>query len=197
MSNKKGEFERMALPHMPGLYRLALRLCRNPHDAQDLVQDAMVKAFRFFHRFETGSNERAWLYKLTVNLFYNRYQQQARQRAIAEDASQNDHLDRFVSEASLGATRNTEADLLNRVTVAQLQTAMDALAPEFRAALILCDVLGFSYREIADIADCPVGTVMSRIYRARRQLRSFLETEPQSSEPLCLDEYRRKRGGNV
>lgn len=195
--DRKRAFERLAMSHTKGLYRLALRLCRNDADAQDLVQDAMVKAYRFFHRFESGSNERAWLYKITVNLFYNRYHQQMRLREVADEAFQGDHLDRFVSDASRIPTQDPEQALLNRLSAAELCAAFDRLPTEFRAALILSDVEGFSYREIADIVGCPIGTVMSRIFRGRRLLRAFLQTQPASDKTLDLDEYRRKRQEGV
>lgn len=195
MPDKRRAFERFAMPHVPALLRLATRLCRNPDDAQDLVQDAMVKAFRFFDRFEQGSNERAWLYKLTVNLFYNRWHQQARERRVAEQAIADDRLDRFVSDASLAPTRDPEADLVGRMSGERLQAALDALPPDFRAAVVLCDVEELAYREIADVLGCPIGTVMSRIYRGRRLLREALEADARAAGiTVDLDGYRRRRG---
>lgn len=195
MPDRKRAFEEMAMPLVPGLYRLALRLCRSEEDARDLVQDAMVKAFRFFHRFEQGSNGRAWLYKLTMNLFYNRYHRKVRERQIAEEASNVEHWDRFVSDASLSPTRDPESQLIEKMSGERLQAALDALPVEFRAPVILCDVEGMSYREIAEALECPIGTVMSRIYRARRALRESLTAEAKDAGfAVDLDEYRRRKG---
>ncbi|MEK6607642.1 MAG: sigma-70 family RNA polymerase sigma factor [Myxococcota bacterium] len=199
MSQKRA-FERIALPHLPALHRMAVRLCRNGDDANDLVQDGLVKAFRFFHRFEEGSNARAWLFKVMVNIFYNRYHKAARDRRLAEDVVADDRFDRFVSAASLAPTRDPEQALVERLSGAGLRRALENLPVDFRAAVLLCDVEGLSYREIADVLECPIGTVMSRIYRGRRALRQALAGDvPTASQATAgavdLDDYRRWREG--
>jgi len=167
------EFEKEALPHLDALYGMAMRLTGNERDAEDLVQDAVVKAFRFFHRFESGSNIKAWLFKVLVNTFYNTIRKQRNINRLHTEAETDGHLDLFLSAATT-AGRNAETDLLDRLAAQEIQAAIEQLPREFRLAVILSDVHDFSYKEIAEILECPVGTVMSRLHRGRRLLQKRL-----------------------
>jgi len=173
---------------------MALRLTRNTDDAEDLVQDAMVKAYRFFHRYESGSNIRAWLFKLLVNLFYNdRRKAQKDQRLRLEARRQH---------ADVSAQR-FEQILADRLVQDRIREALEELPEEFRLAVILCDLYDFSYKEIADILDCPVGTVMSRLYRGRRLLQEslfqyaaeqgYIQAPGEADAPASLDDYRKQK----
>lgn len=199
-------FERQALPQLDAMYGMALRLTQDERDAEDLVQDAMVKAYRFFDRFEQGSNIKAWLFKVLVNTFYNSVRKRKNIQRLHTEAETASHYERFVSEASSSAM-NAEGALLDRLVGERLQKAIDELPEEFRVAVTLCDVHDLSYREIAEVMDCPVGTVMSRLYRARRQLQRRLydyaveqgyirPREPAHGDdegPADLAAYRRRR----
>jgi len=194
MTDRRKEFEAMAMPHLDALYSTALRLCRNTGDAEDLVQDAMVKAYRFFDRFEAGSNGRAWLYKVMVNLFYNRYRHDRRERRTADDAEVGEHHGRFMSDSSVRALRDPEGDLLDRMTRQDVARALESLPADFRAVVVLSDMEGFLYREIAEILDCPIGTVMSRLFRGRRLLRGLLaQHAADAGITVDLDAYRKRR----
>ncbi len=161
------DFEAATLPHLDALYALALRLTRNGRDAEDLVQDTMVKAFRFFHRFERGTNAKAWLFKILSNLFNNDYRDRAREREVMTDVEDQGAL--VPSEP-----RSPEAEVISRRTAAELQAALEALPHDFRLAVVLADLEELSYREIAEVMGCPVGTVMSRLHRGRKLLRAAL-----------------------
>ena len=197
-SNKQRRaFEEETLPHLDALYALALRLTRNTDDAEDLVQDAMVKAYRFFHRYEAGSNIRAWLFKLLVNLFYNdRRKAQKDQRLQVETR----RLGTFEADVS---TQRFEQLLADRLVQDRIKAALEELPEEFRLAVVLCDLYDFSYKEIADILDCPVGTVMSRLYRGRRLLQEglfqyaveqgYLRAPGETDAPTDLEAYRQQK----
>ena len=170
---KRRAFEKEALPHLDGLYAMAMRLTKDPSDAEDLVQDAIVKAYRFFHRYNEGTNIRAWLFKVMVNLFYNDRRKAQKERKLRLEVSGMDPDDRFISQAS-GEGQNPEASLLDQISEVHLREALEKLPEEFRMAVVLCDLYDFNYREIADILGCPIGTVMSRLYRGRQQLKKRL-----------------------
>jgi RNA polymerase sigma-70 factor, ECF subfamily len=170
------EFEEHAIPHTDALYGTALRLTRNPRDAEDLVQDTLLRAYRFWHTFETGTNCKSWLFKILSNTFINRYHKGRRDREIAQqlaDAGADltaDILSHEVTESS----RDPEGALASRLLSDDVVRALEALPTDFRLAVLLCDVEEFSYKEIAEIMECPVGTVMSRLFRARRMLQRTL-----------------------
>ncbi len=161
------DFEAVTLPHLDALYALALRLTRNGRDAEDLVQDTMVKAFRFFHRFERGTNAKAWLFKILSNLFNNDYRDRSREREVMTDVEDQGAL--VPSEP-----RSPEAEAISRRTAAEIQAALESLPHDFRLAVVLADLEELSYREIAEVMGCPVGTVMSRLHRGRKLLREAL-----------------------
>ena len=202
----RAEFEREALPHLDALYGTAIRLTRNERDAEDLVQDALLRAYRFWHRFEQGTNCKAWLFKILTNTFINRYHKRRRETEVAiaaanEEAVTQDILTREASHAA----RDPEGALASRMLSDDVQRALDAIPEDFRLAVLLCDVEEFSYKEIAEIMECPVGTVMSRLYRGRRLLmralhdyaveQGIIKPVPAaaSSEPIDLAKYRRDK----
>jgi RNA polymerase sigma-70 factor (ECF subfamily) len=168
------EFELQALPHTDALYGTALRMTRNDRDAEDLVQDTLLRAYRFFHKFERGTNCKAWLFKILTNTFINRYHKGRRDREIAQTAADEAATQEILSAEVTHATRDPEGALASRLLSDDVVRALEALPADFRLAVLLCDVEEFSYKEIADIMDCPVGTVMSRLFRGRRLLQRAL-----------------------
>lgn len=169
----RAEFEREALPYADALYGTALRLTRNERDAEDLVQDALLRAYRFWHKFEPGTNCKAWLFKILTNTFINRYHKDRRDQELASAYDEALTQDILVHEASL-SSRDPEGALASRMLSGDVRRALESLPTEFRLAVLLCDLEEFSYKEIAEIMDCPIGTVMSRLYRGRRLLQRAL-----------------------
>src|SRR5262245_53576887 len=169
---ERREFEELALPHLDSLYGTALRLTHNEKDAEDLVQDTLLRAFRFFHRFERGTNARAWLFKILSNTFANRYRKRQRERSVLDEARADGAP--LYSDDQQNASRDPETARVGRLFSDKVKEALDALREDFRMAVILADLEDFSYRESADIMEGPVGTVMSRIYRGRRMLQDRL-----------------------
>jgi len=169
------EFEATALPHVDALYGAAYRLTHNPRDAEDLVQEAILRAYRFWDSFEKDSNCKAWLFKILTNTFINDYQKRKRSREVLNAAlSEQRATDGVLVQERSAAQRDPEGILIERTLSDDVAAALATLPEEFRLAVILCDVEGFSYKEIADILECPIGTVMSRLYRGRRLLRKEL-----------------------
>src|SRR5688572_22449486 len=168
------EFELQALPHADALYGTALRMTRNDRDAEDLVQDTLLRAYRFFHKFEKGTNCKAWLFKILTNTFINRYHKGRRDREIAQTAADEAATHEILSAEVTHATRDPDGALASRLLSDDVVRALEAIPSDFRLAVLLCDVEEFSYKEIADIMDCPVGTVMSRLFRGRRLLQRAL-----------------------
>jgi RNA polymerase sigma-70 factor (ECF subfamily) len=204
----KADFEREVMPHLQALYGVALRMTKSEGDAEDLVQDALLRAYRFWDGFEAGSNCRAWLMRILTNVFRNRYREHAREQEILGEAE--------ASTANFGqfqgaAPRDAEGALFGRMLSRDVEKALETLPPEFRLPVILADLEDLSYKEIADIMECPAGTVMSRLYRGRKMLQKQLsdytaqseagkvesapasQTADNAAELLDLESFRRKK----
>ena len=201
-ANARAEFEREVLPHLQTLHSVALRMTRCDGDAEDLVQDTVLRAYRFWDGFKTGTNARAWLLRILTNQFRNRYRERQREQEILSEAeSSAANLGQFHGEA----LRDAESALLGRMLSRDVEQALSDLPSEFRLPVILADLEDLSYREIADIMECPAGTVMSRLYRGRRMLQKHLlrqavesgllpAAEPATEENLVdFEDYRRKK----
>jgi RNA polymerase sigma-70 factor, ECF subfamily len=169
-------FADQALEFMPALYSAALRMTRNPSDAEDLVQETYLKAYRGFGGFEQGTNLRAWLYRILTNTYINLYR--ARQRRPDErdlDEVEDLYLYRRIGALEQAfAGRSAEDELMDLFTDDEVKEALEALPEQFRMAVYLADVEGFSYKEIADILEIPIGTVMSRLHRGRKAMHKRL-----------------------
>ena len=173
-AQRRNEFEALLTPHLEALYGTAVRMTRSPQEADDLVQDACLKAFRFLDKFQPGTNFKAWIFKIMTNVFINRYRKIQRDREIRSEVERNGHHPHILAQGPTRDAQRPEESILDHLMSEDIQAALEKLPPDFRMAIILSDVEEFSYKEIADIMDCPVGTVMSRLYRARRQLQSLL-----------------------
>ncbi len=168
------------MPHLQALYGVALRMTKSSSDAEDLVQDTILRAYRFWDGFESGTNCRAWVLRIMTNLFRNRYRERSREQEILGEAE--------TSTANLGrfqgaAPRDAESALFGRMLSRDVEKALDTLPPEFRLPVILADLEDLSYKEIADIMECPAGTVMSRLYRGRRMLQKLLGDYAAKGDP--------------
>lgn len=177
----QADFEREVMPHLQSLYGVAMRMTKSESDAEDLVQDAILRAYRFWDGFESGTNARAWLMRIMTNLFRNRYREKAREQEILGEAE--------ASTANVGqfqgsAPRDAESALFGRMLSRDVEKALALLPPEFRLPVILADLEDLSYKEIADIMECPAGTVMSRLYRGRRMLQNMLSDYASKAETL-------------
>jgi len=172
----QAKFTDVAMEYMPSLYTAALRMTRNPSDAEDLVQETYLKAYRAFERFQEGTNLKAWLYRILTNTFINSYRAKKRrpEESDIDDVESLYHYRRLGGLAGSTAGRSAEEEVLDHITEAEVKEAIEALPEQFRMAVLLGDVEGFSYKEIAEILDVPIGTVMSRLHRGRRALQSRL-----------------------
>ena len=172
----QASFAELAMPYMSALYSAALRMTRNPSDAEDLVQETYLRAYRGFGGFKEGTNLKAWLYKILTNTYINSYRAKKRR----PEQTELDDVEDFYLYKRLGgleavdADRSPEAEVLDSIPDEAVKRALEDLPEQFRMAVLLADVEGFSYKEIAEIMDVPIGTVMSRLHRGRKQLQKRL-----------------------
>jgi RNA polymerase sigma-70 factor (ECF subfamily) len=205
------EFDAEVLPHIDALYANALRLTHARADAEDLVQETVLRAFRFYDRFERGTNVKAWLLRIQYNTFVNRYRRSAKEREI-KDSMMHEHGGAdVISRDALRALTDPVGTALRPLLLREIEATLSNLPEDQRLVVVLADVEELSYKEIAGVLGCPIGTVMSRLHRARRALRKQLleqagtlvaqegsetpkqaEGEPAASA-VSLDQYRRRR----
>ena len=175
LAQRKARFEKDALVFTSQLYGAALRYTKNPHDAQDLVQDTYAKAFTSFHQFEPGTNLKAWLYRILTTTFINNYRKDQRRPQISAGEVEDWQMAAASSHTS-DQGKSAEEEVLENIADKDIKDALAAMPEEFRIAVYLSDVEGFSYKEIAEITEVPTGTVMSRLHRGRKLLRTSLAT---------------------
>jgi RNA polymerase sigma-70 factor, ECF subfamily len=181
-AERLARFEKDAMPFLDQLYSAALRTTRNPVDAEDLVQETFAKAFAAFHQYKHGTNLKAWLYRILTNTYINSYRKKQRQPLQSDASEVEDYqLARAESHTSRGL-RSAETEALDHLPDSDVKRALQEIPEDFRLAVYLADVEGFAYKEIAEIMDTPIGTVMSRLHRGRHQLRDL------------LSDYARERG---
>lgn len=175
-AERQRQFSDQAMEHMPSLYTAALRMTRNAADAEDLVQETYLKAYRAWHSFRQGTNLKAWLYRILTNTFINSYRAKKRRPDESElDEVEDLYLYRRLGGLEAAQTgRSAEDEVLDLFTDEEVKAAIEALPESFRLAVLLADVEGFSYKEIAEILDVPIGTVMSRLHRGRKALQKSL-----------------------
>jgi RNA polymerase sigma-70 factor (ECF subfamily) len=202
------EFERLTLEYLDPLYSAALRLAKNERDAEDLIQDTFLRAYRFFDKFERGTNLKAWLFRILTNTFINRYRRRVKERSVVDGHEREAVHELFNSRDASEAAGNPEQYFFDRLLSDDVLKAIDALPQDFRMVVVLADLQEFSYKEIAEILKCPVGTVMSRLYRGRRLLQKSLrnyaqelgilkeEAAEEAEPPTSLAAYRRQRSSS-
>jgi len=201
-------FEVEMLGHLDTLYAVSCRMTRSSTEAEDLVQDTIVKAMRAREQFEPGTNLKAWLLRILTNTFINKYRRGGLERDLFDGPDAESLTEGWISASTLRSMRDPETLALSPIVEEELTKALDALPDEFRIAVVLSDVEELSYKEIADVMGCPIGTVMSRLHRGRKLLQKALrdhavalgivpETETPSapSAPADLAEYRRRKRG--
>ncbi|AFH49990.1 ECF subfamily RNA polymerase sigma-70 factor [Ignavibacterium album JCM 16511] len=167
------DFEREAVPHMDALYNFALKMTGDSDEADDLVQETFLKAFRFFDKFEKGTNCKAWLFRIMKNTYINKYRKETKE----PDKVDYEEVENFYENVKPSSTDSAhlEKDIYDNLLDDELSEAINSLPEDFKTVVILCDIEGFTYEEIADFIDVPVGTVRSRLHRARKMLFTKLQ----------------------
>ncbi len=215
MFGQKGTFEveyaafyEEAVPHLDALYATALRLTKNENDGEDLVQETMLKAFRYFDKYQSGTNCKAWLFKIMTNTFINRYRKQQKRKEFLVDEDFRPLQERAAAPAQNPFVDDIhgEQQMYFKLFGDEVKHALEDIPVDFRMVVLLADLQDFAYKEIAEIMDCPIGTVMSRLYRGRRMLQARLidyarqhgviepeETEEEGEKVADLDQYRRQK----
>ncbi|HUT79052.1 MAG TPA: sigma-70 family RNA polymerase sigma factor [Polyangia bacterium] len=210
------EFELACVEHLDDLYAAAMRLSRNPASAEELVQDTFVRALRFGDSFEWGTNLKAWLFRILTNTFINEYRHKVHERRYLERAAAEPLYDEVLDREARAYASNPEAHAFTAFFRKELERALDDLPEDFRLVVVLADLQGFAYKEIAQMVGCPIGTVMSRLHRGRRLLQRELvdwavaagidvkragaetEAEPEGVATTAdLEEFRRNRAGRT
>jgi RNA polymerase sigma-70 factor (ECF subfamily) len=177
---KQTDFNEEMLPHLDALYNFALRLAAEPNDAEDLVQDTIVKAYRFFSSYEKGTNAKAWLFRILKNSYINNYRKQSKRPSEVDFDDVSSFYESIRAERT--ETSDLEEKMFSELIDDDLTRALNRLPEDFRTVVLLCDVEGFTYEEIANMLDVPIGTIRSRLHRGRNLLK------------VELMEYARKRG---
>jgi len=167
-------FEAAAIPYLDSLYNMAFRLTRNPADAEDLVQETYLKAYKHYDKFEAGTNLKAWLFRIMKNSFINNYRKRQSRPPQSDFSDIEESLENLVNREPGQRIKDPEQEFLDQVLDEDVQKALDALPDDYRMVILLVDLEGFSYKEAASILEIPVGTVMSRLYRGRRMLEKVL-----------------------
>ncbi|MFT5434908.1 MAG: RNA polymerase sigma-70 factor (ECF subfamily) [Myxococcota bacterium] len=203
----RNSFDLEAVPHLDALYYAAVYMTKDPREAEDLVQETMLKAFRFWDRYKKGTNCKAWLFRILTNTHINRNRGKHREFSYLENVDVESSEEQPISDAS-AFYKGPEAGYLHDRIHPDVKAAIDSLPEDFRTAVVLADLQDFSYKEIAEIVECPIGTVMSRLHRGRKMLQKKLrshaiaqgivQAEPAVSpktgtEPTSLDAYRQRR----
>jgi RNA polymerase sigma-70 factor (ECF subfamily) len=203
-----GSFEESALEHLDALYGAALRLTRDSSDAEDLVQDALVRAYRFQHHFELGTNLKAWLLRILTNTFINHYRRKVRERRVLDTEEGTPVGDGVMSRAAMRGLTDSTAVAQEGLLRDEILAALDNLPEDYRLMIVLADIEELSYKEIADAVGVPIGTVMSRLHRARKLMQKQLvdqavlmgivtPEEPQvaASPAIDIQSYRQRKQG--
>lgn len=197
-------FESEARPHLDTLYSTALRLTRSQVDAEDLVQDTLVRAYRFYERFEAGTNFKAWLLRIQMNTFVNRYRRATRERQVFDGPMAGPVGEGVMSRATMRGLTDPVGDAQRRIIAQEINRAFEQLSEDARAMVLLADVEELSYKEIAEVMGCPIGTVMSRLHRARKQLQGALQQhalqlgiieadDGEAEDPVSLEAFRSRK----
>lgn len=189
-------FEAEVLTHLDAMFGVAMRMTKNNAAAEDLVHDTVVKAVRARDQFKVGTNLKAWLLRILTNTFINRHRRGGLERDVLEGPDAGPLAHRWIGAATMRAMRDPEREALAPIVEAEVRGALEALPEHFRLPIVLSDVEGLSYKEIADVMECPVGTVMSRLHRARKMLQVTLRDQAEALGIIEPSEERRAAVGD-